>query len=74
MECTSEIEKRVRLRKQTEEWFPVLSKLALKVTCEGCKQKVNFWYMCRCYYCGFFYCRPCAGEHFSEKIENHIRA
>lgn len=60
-------EKRIRLRKQTDEWLPIVQPLGIKVTCGNCSRKINFWYMVRCLYCGFFFCRQCAEEHFKSK-------
>lgn len=55
---------RIALRKQIDEWFPQISKLGLKITCGSCAQKVNFFTMYRCLYCGFLFCHTCAQKHF----------
>jgi len=57
---------RILFRKQTDQWFSVIQKLGLRVTCGGCENKVNFWAMYRCLYCGFFFCRQCAQKHFEQ--------
>lgn len=57
-------EKRMRLASQLREWLEPVRQLGLKVTCEGCKRRVNFWYMFRCLYCGFYFCKECADNHF----------
>lgn len=59
----SDIAKRIRLRRQVEEWYPIISKINLRVTCGGCGKKIKFIYMLRCFYCGFFFCRSCAKKH-----------
>lgn len=56
------IEGRVKIREQSKEWFQKV--LGIKVTCAGCNNKVNFFVMYRCYYCGLMYCTACAKEHF----------
>ncbi len=57
-------EKRIVLSNQLKQWLLPVRNLGLKVTCGKCQRKVNFWYMFRCLYCGIFYCKECAEEHF----------
>ncbi|MDH5612233.1 MAG: hypothetical protein OEY66_07245 [Gammaproteobacteria bacterium] len=38
-----------------------------KIRC-GCLKLVNYLYMYRCLYCGVFYCKECAEEHFGYKV------
>jgi len=63
------IDKRIKLREQSEEWFPFISSIGLKVHCGTCGEKVNFSYMYRCLYCGFFFCKECAKKHFGSPAE-----
>ena len=34
------------------------------VTCGCCKRHVPLWVVYRCYYCGVYFCKKCAGIHF----------
>lgn len=38
-----------------------------KIRC-GCHKLVNYKYAYRCLYCGVWYCRDCAQEHFGYKV------
>ena len=41
----------------------------------GCHKLQKWEYMYRCLYCGVWYCRECAQEHFGMKLSNdqHIK-
>lgn len=39
----------------------------MKIRC-GCHKLVNYLYMYRCLYCGIWYCKECAEEHFGYKV------
>lgn len=34
----------------------------------GCQKKIKVLYSHRCLYCGIYYCRECAQEHFGYRI------
>jgi len=34
----------------------------------GCNKLVKFIYMYRCLYCGVWYCKECAEQHFGYKV------
>ncbi len=38
------------------------------VECQ-CKRKIPSWKMYRCFYCGKFFCRKCAKDHFEQTVK-----
>lgn len=61
------INNETELKKQESQWLNAVQQLGLKVTCPECKNKVNFWCMYRCFYCGFLFCPTCAKKHFIKR-------
>jgi len=59
----------IKLIKQ-QEWdeIPVQH---LKIRC-GCNKLLKHIYMYRCLYCGIWYCKECAEEHFGYKVDNTL--
>jgi hypothetical protein len=43
---------------------------AIKIRCP-CLKLNNWAYMYRCLYCGIFYCKECAEEHFGKTVEQY---
>lgn len=58
------LEKRVFLRKQIS---PLIVGACPNVQCR-CGIRVPLWMTFRCYYCGEFFCRACAAEHFGKRM------
>lgn len=59
------LEARAWMRKQLQ---PIVTApLQYKMTC-GCGKRVVFWMMYRCLYCGVFFCKACAEEHFGARV------
>lgn len=59
--------KRAFVRRQTQEAMDTAH-----VHC-GCGKLRPTWLMYRCYYCGEFYCEPCAPEHFGKSREEYYK-
>lgn len=39
----------------------------------GCGRKIPIRFMFRCFYCGEWYCRPCAAKHFGPTIQTPMK-
>jgi len=46
-------------------WGITADKVTVKC---GCNKKVKVLYAHRCLYCGIYYCRDCAQEHFGYRV------
>ena len=51
--------------KEQSGWGIAADKTTVKC---GCHKKVKLIYAYRCLYCGIWYCRDCAQEHFGYKV------
>jgi hypothetical protein len=40
------------------------------ITCGDCARGFPMWAMYRCFYCGVYFCRVCAGIHFGPSKED----
>jgi predicted nucleic acid binding AN1-type Zn finger protein len=52
---------------QQREIYKQIPKL-VRVTCE-CGKRPDIRYAFRCYYCGIYFCKVCAGKHFGDSPE-----
>ena len=51
--------------KEQSGWGMTADKVTVKC---GCNKQVKLIYAYRCLYCGIWYCRSCAQEHFGYKV------
>jgi hypothetical protein len=42
------------------------------IACAKCRTLSELVSLYRCYYCGVWYCRPCAGKHFESKHNTEV--
>jgi len=57
--------KRIIVSMQAKEYMNRLCKpTMLRITCGDCGKKVNAFVMFQCFYCGIYFCKSCAEEHF----------
>lgn len=56
--------KRNTLRVQNAELRP---HRGVKITCAGCKRKVNVIYAYRCFFCRLWFCKTCSKLHFTKE-------
>ena len=55
----------LKMIKEQVGWGMTADKVTVKC---GCHKKVKVLYAHRCLYCGIYYCRECAQEHFGYSI------
>ncbi len=55
----------LKMIKEQVGWGMAADKVTVKC---GCHKKVKVLYAHRCLYCGIYYCRNCAQEHFGNKV------
>ena len=43
-----------------------------KITCAGCQIQAPIRFLFRCLYCGIWYCKTCAEDHFGETRADYL--
>lgn len=56
----------VEMIKEQESWGMGVSRISVKC---GCHKKIRLLDSYRCLYCGVWYCKECAEEHFGMRVE-----
>ena len=52
---------RAKLRRQLMEILPYRGEVLVHCVCGN---RISLMYAYRCFYCGLYFCRACAGKHF----------